>query len=84
MWHRAVLKQYFRNVLIGIDQLINCFFLGAPDETMSSRLARYKDNPYGRPFYLAVNWVFEHIFRWPNHCEDSKEPDDRHNDEVLK
>lgn len=79
-----MLKQWFRNVLIGIDQLINCVFGGAPDETISSRLYRYKDNPYGRPFYLMVDFVFKYFFRWPDHCKDSLEPADRHADEVLK
>lgn len=79
-----MIRQYLKNLLLGLDQLMNCMFGGAPDETMSSRLARYKDNPYGRPFYLAVNWLFKHVFNWSNHCEDSLEPEDRHADEVLK
>jgi len=29
--------RYFKNILIGIDQLINTLFLGDPDETISSR-----------------------------------------------
>ena len=72
-------KLYARNVLVGIDQLFNAFFGGSPDETMSSRVMRYK----------SVNWMALQVYRlldWiqPRHCEDSLEPDDHHQEDVLK
>lgn len=33
-------KQYIKNVLIAIDQLVNTLLKGEPDETMSSRVYR--------------------------------------------
>ncbi len=35
------MKQYFWNLLISIDQLVNTLFGGDPDETISSRIGKH-------------------------------------------
>lgn len=71
--------RYIKNVLVGFDQLFNTFFGGSPDETMSSRVYRYKDtNRVAYVTYRILNWI------QPNHCEMSLEPDDHHSEDVLK
>jgi hypothetical protein len=71
--------KYFRNVLIGIDQLINTITGGSPDETLSSRVYRYRDDSKIAWFtWKFLNWIEE------NHCENSLEPDDHHDQDVLK
>jgi len=37
-----MLKAYIKNVLIGIDQLVNAMTGGDPDETISSRMGKQK------------------------------------------
>jgi len=37
----AQIKQYFWNLLISIDQLVNTIFGGDPDETISSRIGKH-------------------------------------------
>jgi len=70
--------RYFKNLLLGIDQLVNTVFGGSPDETISSRLWRYRENP------VASFWIkFLNLFE-KDHCKKSVEPDDHHIDDVLK
>jgi len=71
--------QYFRNVLIGLDQLGNALWGGDPDETISSRLgkmrARYGGRlPWYRPLPSLVAWWLERVD--PGHCEGAIEPDE--------
>lgn len=74
-----MVKQYLLNTLIGLDQFFNTLFGGSPDETISSRVFRYKDsNIVAYATYRFLNWID------PNHCEDSLEPEDHHKDDVLK
>lgn len=73
------MKLYLRNVLVGIDQMLNAIFGGDPDETMSSRVCRYKDsNKAAYLVYRILNWI------QPRHCEESLEPADHHNNDILK
>jgi hypothetical protein len=53
--------QYAKNVLLWVDQGGNVLLGGAPDETISSRLGRWKDHPsrwrraIGRPVAAVVD-----------------------------
>lgn len=48
-----LLKQFFKNYAIAIDQLVNTLLLGHPDETISSRLGRSMD----KERYFWVKWL---------------------------
>ena len=73
------MKLYLRNVLVGVDQLFNAIFGGDPDETISSRVYRYRDmNIIARCVCRLLDWI------QPNHCKSSLEPDDRHVNDVIK
>jgi len=74
-----VFKLYIKNILIGIDQFFNTLFGGSPDETISSRVFRYKDsNVVAKTTCEVLDWID------PNHCEDLLEPEDHHKDDILK
>ena len=64
------LKQYLKNILIGVDQLANAILGGAVDETLSSRCYRN-----GRKYWYAKigQIILDFIFRpWgKNHCYES-------------
>lgn len=47
------MTQFLYNILISIDQFINTFLLGHPDETLSSRLGRSID----KERYFWVKWL---------------------------
>lgn len=70
------MKRYILAILIGIDQLFNSFFGGDPDETISSRWGRTKDNSEVAKIGCEVLDVVD-----SNHCEDAIEPN-RHFDET--
>jgi hypothetical protein len=70
------MKRYIVAILIGIDQLFNAIFGGDPDETISSRWGRTKDNSKIADAGCEVLDVID-----PNHCSDSIEPN-RHFDET--
>lgn len=57
--------EYIKNILIGIDQLINTIIKGDPDETISSRAWRsYADGSLKWPKILI-----DFIFFWEkDHC----------------
>ena len=71
-------KQYLKNLLIALDQFFNVVFGGSPDETMSSRVMRYKDK-------CIVAWLVYKMLNTvqKNHCEESLESEDRHKDDIL-
>jgi len=72
--------QYLRNILITIDQALNVvFFLGDPDETVSSHIGRVKRDNGGRlPRYRVVMRALDWFLDWldPNHSIDSIEEDE--------
>lgn len=74
------MKLYIYNLLISIDQLINTIFGGAPDQTISSRLWKHRDN---RVAYMLVI-IVDLIFHWheQEHCRKSFESGDRQIFEV--
>lgn len=65
-----VLRKYFKNILIGFDNLVNALLLGDPDETLSSRAYKLRDT-----------WGWKHLYKLleridPNHGVDSVEWDE--------
>lgn len=65
------IKRYFKNILIGFDQLANVVFLnGYPDETLSSHFYRWnRDGVFKEPM-----WILDKIalcFGDYNHCYES-------------
>lgn len=62
--------QYILNLALGIDQLINVFLLGDPDDSLSARLGRAYNSPryiWVKPFANLVNWIFKACFKQPDH-----------------
>lgn len=60
--------QYLMNVLRLLDQAINCLILfGAPDETISERAAKARNNgrEWGCILCRFLDWVS------PGHCDDA-------------
>lgn len=63
------MKQYFRNIAIAFDQLINCLIKGGtPDETLSSRAWRLSCN--NKYWYSKIPCkIINALFFWQNnHC----------------
>lgn len=58
-------KAYVKNVLIGIDQLVNVLIGGYPDESISSRAYRNRRLGGWGYIYSAINMLF---FWQENHC----------------
>ena len=63
-------KDYIYNILIGIDQLVNCFLAGYPDETISSRTYRLS---LKSKFGFILKTFIDFLFRpWgSDHCKAS-------------
>ena len=61
---------YLKNILIGVDQLLNTLFRGWPDETLSSRCWRWdRDGVRHWPRKLV-----DALFYWEKaHCKSSYE-----------
>lgn len=76
----AYLTQYTWNLLISLDQLANVlFFLGDPDETVSSHIGRVKRRNGGRvPRHRVVMRLLDKILEKidPGHSIDSIEEDE--------
>jgi len=53
-------KRYIRNVGVGVDQLTNAILGGDPDETISSRLGKCKEE--GNKFCILVCRVLTKIW----------------------
>lgn len=61
---------HFKQVLIAIDQLLNTFFMGWADETLSSRCFRRKrDGIRSWPANLVDTLFFWDTKDGKNHCE---------------
>lgn len=72
----GLLKQYFRNILIGIDQLGSSLLGGDPDETISSRVGKWAAT--GSRLGRAVECFIDFLF-WKGHCKECIEPDEGKN-----
>lgn len=66
---------YFRAILISIDQLLNTLLGGWPDETISSRLGKKarKGNRWAQVACWLIGKVF---FRNTRHCSEAIEEDE--------
>lgn len=64
-------KKYIVNVCIALDQLVNAILLGDPDETISSRLGKFKSKV---PPYQWICWLLDLID--PGHCDEAIEQDE--------
>ena len=71
-----LVKRYFFNLLISIDQLFNAILFGDPDETLSSRFG--KCNKWICRFICKILNKIDH-----RHCKNSIELDEGKN-EVIK
>ena len=64
--------KYFKNILIGYDQLLNTFICGYPDETISSRA--YKGKLKGHKGWIILSNILDFID--PGHSKRSVEWDE--------
>ncbi len=74
-----MIRKYCVNILISIDQLGNTILGGDPDETISSRIGRFKfahdgKIPWTAPLLKIIDWCLDKID--PNHCIDAIEGDE--------
>ena len=71
---RLNVRLYFHNGWVALDQLANAWLLaGAPDETISSRLGRLKDDssrPRRARLACMVCWLLDLIDR--GHCDNTE------------
>jgi hypothetical protein len=65
-----MLKLYIFNVLIALDQFANALIGGDPDETISSRCAKRRDQPGWRILAAFLEWL------QPGHLDRSLEVDE--------
>ena len=66
-----MIKRWFVNVLLGIDQLVNTIAGGDPHETISSRAGK-KDGKHW--LATALCWMLDKVDN--NHCRDAIEHDE--------
>ena len=74
-----MIGKWVLNILISIDQTVNSFLGGDPDETISSRLGKMKVKhggkiPWYRPLSKIVDFGLDKID--PNHSIDAIEADE--------
>ena len=60
---------YWNNLLIAVDQLVNALIGGWPDETLSSRAYRMAAD--GNPWAMYAIDGLANLFGDENHCETS-------------
>jgi len=73
-----MIRRYFLNLLIAIDQLLNTLAGGDPDETISSRIGKRTAT------CLLCRWFCALLNKIdPNHCKNSIENDEGGN-AVIK
>ena len=73
----SMLSRWTYGVLIGIDQLGNAILGGNPDETISSRIGRLKDNNGGTiSSGYPVTRLVDNLLEWlqPGHSHNAVEP----------
>ena len=64
------MKAYLWNILIALDQLVNTILAGDPDETISSRVAKRRNEPGWRIIAAFLEWID------PGHLDDAIEHDE--------
>lgn len=76
------MKQYFINLLIGLDQFVNVLIGGAPDETISTRMWRHREHRFAGYAVRFIDWIFSWIEH--DHCRKSFENGDSHMIEAWR
>jgi hypothetical protein len=68
------IKMFLYNILIAIDQLINVFMLGDPDETISSRAGRvWPDSTWTQFIDFIMFWQTNHCYNAIEECEGNRD-----------
>lgn len=66
-----MMKRYFWNILVSLDQFANTVLGGDPDETISSRAGkRQRKGKLAYWLCRALNWIDS------SHCDKAIEPDE--------
>jgi hypothetical protein len=73
-----MIKQYFWNILISIDQFFNAVLFGNPDETLSSRMGKNVREGKCKGCYFICR-ILHRLD--PEHCKKSIEEDE--NSEIY-
>lgn len=71
-----LIPRYLKNILIGVDQMVNAITWGDPDETISSRVGKHQN-----VWICRVLSNFLDLFQ-KNHCTLSKELDEGKDDLI--
>jgi hypothetical protein len=74
-----MLGRWMRNVLVGVDQLVNAFAGGDPDETISSRAGKRADRCR---LCMGLCWLLDKIDS--RHCHKSIEADEGGRDIIFR
>lgn len=84
-----MIKKYFWNLFVAVDQLVNTILLGDPDETLSSRMGKMVEQWHKTPankgryvISLIICWVLNKIDK--GHCKQSIENDEGSNEVIRK
>ena len=79
-----MIKKYFWNIWISLDQLLNAITGGDPDETISSRTGKIYLSWQGRDRKWTIAYWLHYVLNkiQKNHCEKSIELDEG-KDKVL-
>jgi len=68
-----VIKRYFINILISLDQFINTLLGGDPDETLSSRAAKNSHMLGWHQLGLFLEWIDPgHLKQYVEHDEGDR------------
>ena len=71
-----MIRKYLWNILVSVDQFLNTLLGGDPDETISSRCAKHRNQWPWKPLAILLEWLF------PGHLDKAIEKDEG-KDEVF-
>ena len=77
-----MIKLYFLNLLIGLDQFVNVIFGGAPDRTLSYRAYSHRDHWAGAALVKLIDGIFR-LFGQKDHCRSAYEGGDNQTTEAI-
>jgi hypothetical protein len=77
-----MLGTYCWNILIAIDQFFNAVLGGDPDETISSRMGRWRSMGGWRAKIATSICLVLHVFD-RGHCYDAIEEDHHHERDII-
>ena len=75
-----MIKQVLLNLLILLDELVNTVTLGSPEETVSSRAAKARNE--GKRWGCVLCALLNRIQK--DHCDKAIEPPSAGDDAILK